>query len=552
MNKCFGLEETLAFAAAISLGVTACDSDSTSANSNNDEEVSSSSVAEESSSSVTSAPSSSSVKDESSSSVSPDTDPESSSSSAEIEESSSSVAPTSSNKKTAWDYLNPDIDYGEFTDERDGQVYKTVKIGNQVWMAQNLNYAYTAEKYDGLSTSLDSTSFCYDNNPENCAKYGRLYTWAAAVGIPQGHGVSSLDLDKTVQGICPDGWRLPELSEWYEFEENVFEFMEYEDDNLSMLFKSSDGWNKDKNGRNASGFTLLPAGVGALDGDYEHVGESTCFWTSSTYRGCSSCVYIIDLKSSSNELEKGVVYAYSYSRSVRCIKDSASKQPSSSSSAVSSSSVESNSSTISSSSEIVPGCPQIEQTKTSWMYLNPEIDYEEFVDSRDCQKYKTVKIGDQTWMAENLNYAYNKPMEGADSSSFCFENSKKRCENLGRLYPWSVATKVCPEGWHLPSKTEWKTLIDFVGENSGVKLKSTISWDMYNGTNDVGFSALPGGYLEPDDGEFYLLGGIGNFWSSDESSANSATHLQLYFSVDVAQLGAELKAYGYSVRCLKD
>lgn len=138
--------------------------------------------------------------------------------------SSSSVTPSDveGSSKTAWDYLNPDIDYGEFTDERDGQVYKTVKIGNQVWMAQNLNYAYTGIKFNFSGGKSDSTSWCYKNNLDNCGVYGRLYTWSAAMDsaglvsdankIGCGFGVPCIP-NNPHRGICPVGWHLPDTTE---------------------------------------------------------------------------------------------------------------------------------------------------------------------------------------------------------------------------------------------------------------------------------------------------------------------------------------------------
>ncbi|WP_407448813.1 FISUMP domain-containing protein [Fibrobacter sp.] len=136
------------------------------------------------------------------------------------------VSSSSEEMKTAWDYLNPDIDYGEFTDERDGQVYKTVKIGDQVWMAQNLNYAYIDVPYNFSYNNnvyiSDSTSWCYLNGPANCAKYGRLYTWAAAMdsvgewstnGKGCGYG-KTCSPTYPVRGICPKGWHLPSNDEW--------------------------------------------------------------------------------------------------------------------------------------------------------------------------------------------------------------------------------------------------------------------------------------------------------------------------------------------------
>ena len=108
------------------------------------------------------------------------------------------------------------------TDSRDGQTYKTVKIGNQVWMAENLNYAYTGVLYNNSGYTSDSTSWCFSNDPANCIKYGRLYTWAAAMdsvgtwstnGKDCGYGVQCTPI-YPVRGICPEGWHLPDKAEW--------------------------------------------------------------------------------------------------------------------------------------------------------------------------------------------------------------------------------------------------------------------------------------------------------------------------------------------------
>lgn len=100
---------------------------------------------------------------------------------------------------------------GILTDGRDGKKYKTIKIGEQVWMAENLNYAYLEP-----TAELDSSSFCYDNDPAMCKKYGRLYLWSAAMdsagvlmndgkGKGCGYGVKCGDAQFPVQGICPSG-----------------------------------------------------------------------------------------------------------------------------------------------------------------------------------------------------------------------------------------------------------------------------------------------------------------------------------------------------------
>ena len=118
-------------------------------------------------------------------------------------------------------------------------------------------------------------------------------------------------------------------------------------------------------------------------------------------------------------------------------------------------------------------------------------------DSRDGQIYKTVVIGSQTWMAENLNYHIGK------SYSYCYDNDVNNCAKYGLLYTWAAAKKACPRGWHLPTKTEFETLFNTVAGESeaGVMLKSTSGWGEYdringNGTDAYSFSALPAGYRD--------------------------------------------------------
>ena len=166
--------------------------------------------------------SSSSLKSESSSSVG---DSQSSSSEVVVN-SSSSVSELSSSSLNGFDwslpkeaYFNPDIDYGEMTDERDGLTYKTIKIDEQTWMAQNLNYADSSK-----TPSLLGKSWCFDNDPKNCDVGGRLYTWAAAIDSvslaankenPLECGYEKIcGLSGRIQGICPNGWHLPDSTEW--------------------------------------------------------------------------------------------------------------------------------------------------------------------------------------------------------------------------------------------------------------------------------------------------------------------------------------------------
>ena len=133
-------------------------------------------------------------------------------------------------------------------------------------------------------------------------------------------------------------------------------------------------------------------------------------------------------------------------------------------------------------------------------------------DKRDGKTYKTVKIGTQIWMAENLNY-------DAENSK-CYENKPENCEKYGRLYDWETAMKACPYGWHLSSDKEWQVLVNFAGgkEVAGKKLKAKSGWNSYkgksgNGTDGLGFSALPGGNgYSGYYGDRFINVGVSGFW----------------------------------------
>ncbi len=197
-------------------------------------------------------------------------------------------------------------------------------------------------------------------------------------------------------------------------------------------------------------------------------------------------------------------------------------------------------------------------------------------DKRDGQCYKTVKIGDQVWMAQNLNYSLNP---GEQSWYGGGENyTEGDCSVYGRLYTWAAAMDsaavfsndgkgcgygvecepnekvrgVCPEGWHLPSREEWLTLITAMGGlgKAGTALKSQTGWyNERNGMDAYGFSALPVGYRPPPGG--FLQGYDARFWSASEGNDYGAYFLYLIVS-DYAHLGGNNKDFAFSVRCLLD
>ena len=170
-----------------------------------------------------------------------------------------------------------------------------------------------------------------------------------------------------------------------------------------------------------------------------------------------------------------------------------------------------------------------------------------FTDTRDGKTYKVVKIGTQTWMAENLNYN----MDG----SCCYGNAPANCSKYGRLYTWEAAKKASPKGWHLPSFKEWMTLINYVGgENiAGKKIKSSTGWQKTgNGLNAYGFSALPAG-SKNDKGIFGLNGEVSDWWSATEYDLKNAVSFMIgtYYN-GIIKNYLSPKMNSYSVRCVKD
>ncbi|WP_295054431.1 fibrobacter succinogenes major paralogous domain-containing protein [uncultured Fibrobacter sp.] len=179
---------------------------------------------------------------------------------------------------------------------------------------------------------------------------------------------------------------------------------------------------------------------------------------------------------------------------------------------------------------------------------------ESFTDPRDGQSYDVVKIGSLTWMAENLNYE--------TETSACPDGDSRNCKRLGRLYSWADAKTVCPEGWRLPTKSDFAQLL--TQPNAGAALKSRDGWfKKGNGTDDFGFNALPAGYRgaisKSDDGtisggKFDGIGGYAYFWSATEDPENpesNAYYLFLAFNSKSASVNSFSKNDLRSVRCVQ-
>ncbi|WP_290762436.1 fibrobacter succinogenes major paralogous domain-containing protein [Fibrobacter sp. UBA4297] len=373
---------------------------------------------------------------------------------------------------------------GVLTDSRDGKEYKTVQIGQQVWMAENLNY-----KAKG--------SMCPDNNPSNCTKYGRLYDWSMA------------------KRSCPAGWHLPNTDEI----ETLVNLLGGKSVARKILKIANDCDDYDC-GSDDFGFAVLPAGTFSSSNEkFRDIDIQPYFWTAKESRNSFKDGLYWDLSNlsgnfSDSDKDDGM--------SVRCLRNELSEK--------------NNIHEEDSDNEK----EKIVVSSQKGMMLDP----------RDNQKYKTVTIGTQTWMAENIRYK--------TASSICYGNTSSDCAKYGRYYTFGDAYNVCPSGWHLPSAKEFAVLLKSIGGESkaGGKLKSQNDWNVNNnkcnGTDDYGFAALPTGMMM-NEYESFGKGRESYFWSETDERPNSIYVLKIHCDTESATVGWTVEPdYGIPVRCIKD
>ncbi len=228
--------------------------------------------------------------------------------------------------------------FGEMIDSRDGNKYRILQMGAQTWMAENLNYDYSGNNVGDLPLSV-----CLDYSADSCAKYGRLYIWSAAMdssGLASGDtenankcgfGISCNE-NLPVRGVCPEGWHLPDTTEWKELIAYV-EQSGISSDLVGNALKSREGWvnatGEDGNGNDIFGFEALPANymnffASGNVPQSEPSGRIAEFWSSvsvkSTTAASHSASYVMLLK---GELASFSLWLQSkvYACSVRCVKD---------------------------------------------------------------------------------------------------------------------------------------------------------------------------------------------------------------------------------------
>ena len=385
---------------------------------------------------------------------------------------------------TLVEYDRPDINVLEIN----GKKYRTVKIGNQTWMAENLADASSGVWYDNDQATYEPLG------------YGKLYTYTESVAIAN----------------SVPGWHLPTLGDSVNLE-NACGGAQLQ----GRVLKSTTGWNSDGNGEDTFGFNAKPSGYGSgVDG-----GTQQYYSNGYTFALMTSIL--------ANEGEMVNVMTLNYD------SDSSSGMG------------------MSTSSNIARASVRLVKD----MSVN--------IGGRD---YKVVKIGNQLWMAENLDWKFNtlnfrdssnNPLDTTTAIQAAYFNYDEATYGVngnkyGLLYNWYAVDYLnnhlselgVPSGWHVSTRAEWNALVSAVGENPGTKLKSTTGWSSGAGTDDYGFSAVSAGRWY--NNRFSYVGSYAHFWTS-EPNGSYAWYRYIDTGTSVYESSnSQFSGFCYSVRLVKD
>ena len=407
---------------------------------------------------------------------------------------------------------------------QESRIYKAVKIGNQTWMAENLDVS-TYRNGDTIPqvqdpkiwSNLKTGAWCYyEGTNESGGNYGRLYNWYA-VNDPR--------------GLAPQGWHIPSDAEWTTLTNFLGGKM-----GSSLKIKSPAGWAKGGNGTNETGFAALPGGTRSIN-LFSFAGDYGYWWTSTEYDSYSAWNRFLGYNN--NDIGRSTGWKQ-FGNSVRCIKDGS----------------------------------ETGLANTNMVSFNfPDSLRNDSLLTAESVTLENIKIGGQVWTLQNLDVGTFQngdsiPEAKSDSAwnaagksqqpAWCYYNNDTSNEKkYGKLYNWYAISDprgLAPRGWHVPNESEWSKLINEVSsDKGGEKIKSRSGWkDKSDGTNETGFTGLPGGF-RAGDGEFYNETMGGYWWTSTEGSPGGAWyHSAIYYNGALNGDGSGDKLKGFSVRCIKD
>lgn len=417
-----------------------------------------------------------------------------------------------------------------FTDKRDGNVYRVLSVGPQVWMVENLRYNDTI-----ASPVLKGRSWCIGSG-DDCGKNGYLYDFVAVMANPDCEH-SFCEVSNPHRGICPEGWHVPTDDEW--------DILLDVADLLGLSFNSIAG---------------IPSSPTGEHSSYTKMDECARYWTASQANSEAAYEYYRCRQETSFRSQS---YSKTFGYALRCVADPGEvkldkylipENPSSSSGVFSSSSVESSSSAESSSSEVssssVSSSSETPAESSSSEGYAPQDDLETFTDARDGEVYTQVAIGSQIWMAENLRYADSTETPVLKGNTACIREDK--CED-GNLYTYAAAVGnsecamevcfesygavrgICPEGWRLPSVNDWDKLnTSIILDHDALDMLRMIRTGERNDVGAVKYDSYA------------------RFWLVDEKSAASAYEAYYGIGDSYPNMQTYSKSFGYAVRCVKD
>lgn len=393
-----------------------------------------------------------------------------------------------------------------FKDSRDGNQYSVAVIGGNVWMAENLRYADSSK-----SKNLKGNTWCYEDKEENCDKYGRLYSWTAALNLDSSSLTSNSGygcINCNERGVCPEGWHIPSRNDWV----NLRDYVDVHNakESVARSLKSKTGWksvDSVSTGVDRFGFNAAPSGRHNNDGDYMDAEKFLFFWSSVESDAGTAVGWT--LRYDNEYLDYGEYYK-NHGLSIRCVIDT---------------------------NRVV-----FDTTKSFVAPGKIPLDFGYDSIKVEDKYYHTVDIDDLTWIAENMS------VEKGDS--WCYKDNADSCAKYGRLYSWNTAMDLCPEGWRLPTTDDFYRLYNFAGGANA--LRSMDNWAKEQGDDIFGFSALPAGGYDGDG--FFDLHSSAYFWSSKENSKieGEAYALFLNYYNNSGEGQPARKSNGYSVRCVKD
>ena len=440
---------------------------------------------------------------------------------------------------------------GGVVSDVDKNTYKTVKIGTQEWMAENLRTTKysngtpipnVADDNQWSNLSKGAWSY-YDNDAriEGESNYGKLYNWYVV---------------SDSRNICPTGWFVPTETDWTLLRDYLS--ANGHGGTEGTVLKSRSGWDNNGNGTDIYGWLGLPSGIRISNGDFKSIGSYGYYWGSSSRYLSSKDAFLHGGSAESNK-RNGL--------SIRCLRKKLNNNKRTSLNKFDQTNKKNK-------GRIQRGNNNQGQKKSESLPKKSN----KIGLVRDVEKntYKTVKIGTQEWMAENLrtnkysdgtlipNVTDNSSWRNLTSGAWCYYNNDSKYESTyGKLYNWYAVKfqKLCPSGWHVPTDVEWTVLTDYLSANGhsgteGIALKATSGWkdkrgETRNGTDTYGWLGLPGGN-RASFGYFDAIGNGGYWWSSSQCSTGSAWYRFLSYSDGLVYSFNSYKEDGFSVRCLRD